>query len=117
MRRFLTPVLFVLASALLLGGCVSDTWIYTWHRAADHPRWVGVADQPNATLLQADWNECIQEIRGTYIPRAAGDGPWRGLLKTCMEKRGYAKVGDAVNVPIGEKQTYWKDSQTVVKIR
>jgi hypothetical protein len=73
-------ILWSLGSLLLLGGC-ADTYLYTWSRA-------GSIEQ-----LQWDWRACLYDANRSYTPLVAGHGPKLTLMKDCMEKKGYTKVG------------------------
>jgi hypothetical protein len=93
MKRYLIAVL----ALLLLGGCASgspagggnpwafqtgNTVVVTWKRP------------PGADTLRRDWADCVKESNETYVPQIAGNGAKAGLVKTCMEKRGYVKLDE-----------------------
>lgn len=77
--------------ALVFGGCagaVASSYYYTWKCPAGSCR-----------TLRADTAECVTESNKPYSPWIAGPAPRQGYFKTCMEGRGYVKLGQSESRP------------------
>jgi hypothetical protein len=91
-RRRVIQRLSAVAIAIALAGCagaVASSYYYTWQCPGGSCR-----------ALRTDTAECVTESNRPYSPWIAGPAP-RGYFKSCLEARGYRKVGQSETAPAG----------------